>query len=261
MRCADPPRRSLSPGDLGLWSDENQAALAPIVDFCRGHGGARIGIQLQHAGRKGSVTVAWEGQREIPIDRGGWPLHGADAIPYPNRMMPVALDLTMIRELIADYAAAARRADRIGIDLIEIHAAHGYLLHNFLSPLSNQRRDAYGGDREGRMRFVLEVFQAIRDAWPSHKPIGVRLSATDWTNGGWTIEDSVVFARRLKALGCDYVTASSGGTVPRAEDRGRAGLSGAVRGTHSQGGGHPDHGRRADYATGPGGRNSGVGEG
>jgi 2,4-dienoyl-CoA reductase-like NADH-dependent reductase (Old Yellow Enzyme family) len=204
----------LSPGDLGLWSDENEAALAPIVDFCRGHGGARMGIQLQHAGRKGSVTVAWEGQREIPIDKGGWPIHGADAIPYPNRMMPVALDLTMIRDLIADYAAAARRADRIGIDLIEIHAAHGYLLHNFLSPLSNQRQDEYGGDREGRMRFVLEVFKAIRDAWPSHKPIGVRLSATDWATGGWTIEDSVVFAQRLKTLGCDYVTASSGGTVP-----------------------------------------------
>jgi NADPH2 dehydrogenase len=204
----------LSPGDLGLWSDENEAALAPIVDFCRSHGGARIGIQLQHAGRKGSVTVAWEGQREIPADKGGWPIHGADEIPYPNRMMPVALDLAMIRELIADYAAAARRAHRIGIDLIEIHAAHGYLLHNFLSPLSNQRRDAYGGDREGRMRFVLEVFKAIRDAWPSHKPIGVRLSATDWAAGGWTIEDSVVFAQRLKTLGCDYVTASSGGTVP-----------------------------------------------
>src|ERR1700742_3198425 len=204
----------LSPGDLGLWSDENEAALAPIVDFCRGHGGARIGIQLQHAGRKGSVTVAWEGQREIPIDKGGWPIHGADAIPYPNRMVPIALDLTMIRELVADYAAAARRADRIGIDLIEIHAAHGYLLHNFLSPLSNQRQDEYGGDREGRMRFVLEVFEAVRTVWPEHKPIGVRISATDWAEGGWTLEDSVALAKPLKQLACAYVTASSGGAVP-----------------------------------------------
>jgi NADPH2 dehydrogenase len=204
----------LSPGDLGLWCDENEAALAPILDFCRKHGAARIGLQLQHAGRKGSVTLAWEKQREIPIDDGGWPIHSADAIPYPGRATPIALDKAMISSLLASYTAAARRADRLGIDLIEIHSAHGYLLHNFLSPLSNQRRDEYGGNRERRMRFVLEVFEAVRAAWPEHKPIGVRISATDWVEGGWSIEDSIVLAQRLKALGCDYVTASSGGAVP-----------------------------------------------
>jgi NADPH2 dehydrogenase len=204
----------LSPGDLGLWSDENEAALAPVVAFCRKHGAARIGLQLQHAGRKGSVTLAWEKQRQIPHDRGGWPIHSADAIAYPERALPIALDKPMIARLLQSYAAAARRADRLGIDLIEIHSAHGYLLHNFLSPLSNQRRDEYGGDRDGRMRFVLEVFEAVRDAWPEHKPLGVRISATDWVEGGWSIDDSVALAQRLKALGCDYVAASSGGAVP-----------------------------------------------
>jgi NADPH2 dehydrogenase len=204
----------LSPGDLGLWCDENEAALAPVVAFCRRHGAARIGLQLQHAGRKGSVTVAWEKQQEIPKDKGGWAIHSADAIPYPGRTMPIALDKAMIARLLASYAAAARRADHLGIDLLEIHSAHGYLLHNFLSPLSNRRQDEYGGDRERRMRFVLEVFEGIREAWPEHKPIGVRISATDWVEGGWTIDDSVVLARRLKALGCDYITASSGGATP-----------------------------------------------
>ncbi|MBO0763107.1 MAG: NADH:flavin oxidoreductase/NADH oxidase [Hyphomicrobiaceae bacterium] len=204
----------LSPGDLGLWSDENEAALAPIIAFCRKHGAACIGLQLQHAGRKGSVTVAWEKQRHIPRDQGGWPVRSSDGIPYPGLALPTALDRAMIAQLVQSYGAAARRADRLGIDLIEIHSAHGYLLHNFLSPLSNQRQDEYGGDREGRMRFVLEVFQAVRETWPGHKPIGVRISASDWTEGGWTLDDSVALAQRLKALGCDYITASSGGAVP-----------------------------------------------
>jgi 2,4-dienoyl-CoA reductase-like NADH-dependent reductase (Old Yellow Enzyme family) len=120
----------------------------------------------------------------------------------------------MIEGLLASYAAAARRADRLGIELIEIHAAHGYLLHNFLSPLSNQRRDEYGAGAEGRMRFVLAVFEAIRDVWPEAKPLGVRISATDWVEGGWSVDDSVVLAQKLKALGCDYIAASSGGAVP-----------------------------------------------
>jgi 2,4-dienoyl-CoA reductase-like NADH-dependent reductase (Old Yellow Enzyme family) len=205
----------LSPGDLGLYNDANEAALAPIIDFCREHGGAHIGIQFQHAGRKGSVTLAWEGQREIPISSGGWPSRSADTIPYPGRTLsPDKLSKNDITELVADYATAARRADRLGIDLIEIHAAHGYLLHNFLSPLSNQRDDEYGGDRERRMRFVTEVFEAVRAVWPAHKPIGVRISATDWAEGGWMLEDSVALAKHLKQLGCDYVTASSGGAVP-----------------------------------------------
>lgn len=204
----------LSQGDLGLWSDENEAALRPVTDFCQRHGSARIGIQLQHAGRKASVGVAWEGQREIPLRDGGWPIVSADTIPYPGKRVPVALDRDGIRRLYDNFAATARRADRLGIDLLEIHGAHGYLLHNFLSPLSNQRQDEYGGDLDGRMRFVLELFETVRSAWPAQKPMGIRISATDWVTGGWTIEDSVILARRLKALGCDYIAASSGGAVP-----------------------------------------------
>jgi 2,4-dienoyl-CoA reductase-like NADH-dependent reductase (Old Yellow Enzyme family) len=204
----------LSPGDLGLWSDAHAERLAPIIEFCRKHGGARLGIQLQHAGRKGSVTVAWEHQREIPIDAGGWEIRGADAIAYPGRSTPVPFTLDEIAELIAEFASAARRADALGLDVVEIHAAHGYLLHNFLSPLSNQRKDKYGGSLENRMRFVLEVFDAVRSVFPQHKPIGVRISATDWAPGGWDIEDSIALATELKARGCDYVTASSGGSVP-----------------------------------------------
>jgi 2,4-dienoyl-CoA reductase-like NADH-dependent reductase (Old Yellow Enzyme family) len=204
----------LSPGDLGLWCDENEAALEPVIAFCRKHGAARIGLQLQHAGRKGSVTLAWEKQQQIPREKGGWPVHSADTIPYPGRATPTALDKPMIKGLLASYAAAARRADRLGIELIEIHAAHGYLLHNFLSPLSNQRGDEYGAGAEGRMRFVLAVFEAIREVWPESKPLGVRISATDWVDGGWSVDGSVVLARKLKALGCDYITASSGGAVP-----------------------------------------------
>lgn len=207
----------LSRHDLGLWSDANEAALKPVVEFCRAHGHAKLGIQLQHAGRKGSVTVAWEGQKEISPDAGGWPMQGADTIPYPERSAPMRLDRTQIADTIADFARAAQRADRLGFDLVELHGAHGYLLHNFLSPLSNRRDDEYGGSPENRMRFVLELFEAVRSVWPEHKPLGIRLSATDWAQGGWTLEDTIVLAARLKGLGCDYVTASSGGTVPEQE--------------------------------------------
>jgi 2,4-dienoyl-CoA reductase-like NADH-dependent reductase (Old Yellow Enzyme family) len=204
----------LSPHDLGLWSDQTEAALAPVVAFCRQHSDVRLGIQLQHAGRKGSVTVAWDGQREIAPEAGGWTMRGADAIAYPGRSVPIRLGREEIAATIADFVAAARRADRLGFDLLELHGAHGYLLHNFLSPLSNRRDDEYGGSPENRMRFVLELFRAVRAAWPAEKPLGIRLSATDWAEGGWTPDDTVTLARCLAALGCDYVTASSGGTVP-----------------------------------------------
>jgi len=203
----------LSPRDPGLWSDANEAALKPILEFCREHGGARLGLQLFHSGRKGSVTVAWERQQVIPVERGGWIPRAPSAIAYPGRTTPKPLDLEEMRQLVADFVAATRRCDRLGIELLELHSAHGYLLHNFLSPLTNHRMDAYGGTREGRMRFPLEVFSAVREAWPRHKPLGVRISAVDWAEGGWTIEDSVAYAAALKALGCDYITASSGGAV------------------------------------------------
>ena len=207
------PDGRLSPHDPGLWSDANEAALKPILEFCREHGGARLGLQLFHSGRKGSVTVAWERQQAIPVERGGWIPRAASAIPYPNRTIPKVLDFAEMRQLADDYVAVTRRSDRLGIELLELHSAHGYLLHNFLSPLTNRRADAYGGSLENRMRFPLEIFKAVRDAWPEHKPFGARISAVDWADGGWTIEDSVAYAKALKALGCDYITASSGGAV------------------------------------------------
>lgn len=208
------PHARLSPQDMGLWSDANAAALEPAVSFCRKFGGAKLGLQLWHAGRKGSVTVAWEGQKAIPIDKGGWAPSGASAVPYPGRNTPIALDADGIRRAIDDHVNAAKRADALGLDLLEIHGAHGYLIHNFLSPTTNERTDAYGGSLENRMRFGLEVFRAVRDVWPERKPLGVRISTTDWVDGGWEVEDSIEFVGRLKALGCDYVTASSGGAVP-----------------------------------------------
>jgi NADPH2 dehydrogenase len=204
----------LSPGDLGLWSAAHEDALRPIIEFCRKHGSAHIGMQLQHAGRKGSVSVAWEGQKDIPVGAGGWEISAADDIAYPGRPKPRKLNGARIDELLQSYADAARRADNLGIDLLEIHAAHGYLLHNFLSPLSNQRSDEYGSSSDGRMKFVLSVFEAVRNVWPERKALGVRISATDWAEGGWNIDDSVELAVKLKSLGCDYITASSGGAVP-----------------------------------------------
>ncbi|MGE0749157.1 MAG: NADH:flavin oxidoreductase/NADH oxidase [Variibacter sp.] len=208
------PNARLSPHDCGLWSDANAAALEPAVKFCHKFGGAKLGLQLWHAGRKGSVTVAWEGQKPIPVDKGGWQPAGASAIPYPGRNTPIALDAEGIRSAIQDHVDAAKRADALGIDLLEVHGAHGYLIHNFLSPTTNKRTDAYGGSLENRMRFGLEVFKAVRDVWPERKPLGIRISTTDWVDGGWEVEDSIAFVHKLKALGCDYVTASSGGSVP-----------------------------------------------
>ena len=207
------PDARLSPGCAGLWSDAAEAAWRPVLDFCREHGGARIGMQLMHAGRKASAEVAWVGQGPIPPERGGWVPSAASPLAYPNRNTPKALDESEIAQVVADFVATAKRADRLGIDLIEIHSAHGYLLHNFLSPLTNVRHDRYGGSLENRMRFPLEVFKAVREVWPERKPLGVRISAVDWVEGGWAIEDSIAYAKALQALGCDYITASSGGAV------------------------------------------------
>lgn len=208
------PHGRCSPLDLGIWSDRQAAALEPVLAFCRRHGGARLGMQINHSGRKGSTTSAWEGQRYLPEEKGGWPVCGAWADPYPGRGVPTVLDRSGIAGIVADFAAAARRIDALGVDLLELHAAHGYLIHNFLSPLTNQRDDEYGGSRSGRLRFALEAFSAVRAAWPECKPLGVRLSATDWADGGWDIEDSVALAAALRERGCDYICASSGGAVP-----------------------------------------------
>lgn len=196
---------------LGIWSDEQVTALAQSVSFCRRHGAAKLGIQLAHSGRKGSVTVPWERQRALASDEGGWSIASASELAYPGRAIPRALDADGLKRVREAFAAAARRAAEVEFDLIELHCAHGYLLNSFLSPLANARADAYGGSLENRMRYPLEVFEAVRAAWPERRPMGVRISATDWTDGGWSVEDSVAFAKALKARGCDYVCASSGG--------------------------------------------------
>ncbi len=208
------PNGRISHHDMGMWSDRHAQALEPVIAFCRRYGGAKLGMQLYHAGRKGSVSVAWEGQRPIPPEQGGWTIYSPSAIAYPGRATPQALDETGIRDVVRAFADAARRADRLGLDLIELHGAHGYLMHSYLSPFANQRTDAYGGSRENRMRFVLEVFDAVRAVWPERKPLGMRISATDWAEGGWDIEDSVALATELRGRGCDFITASSGGAIP-----------------------------------------------
>ena len=207
------PAGRISNRDLGVWSDDQIEPMKRIIKFCREHGRTRLGMQLAHGGRKGSVTTAWEGQKPVSVQDGGWQLWSASDSAHPGRAAPKALDKSGIQRVVQAFADGARRADKMGFDVVEIHAAHGYLIHSFLSPFGNQRQDEYGGDIEGRMRFLLEIFQAVRRAWPEGKPIGVRISATDWAPGGWNVEDSVVLASRLKELGCDYVTASSGGVT------------------------------------------------
>ncbi len=206
----------ITPGCAGLYSDENEQALARIVRFFRDHGSARIGIQLAHAGRKGSTEVPWAGGAPLAADAPrAWQTVSACALPYgPGWPTPHALDEAGLRRIVRAFAASAERAARLGFDLLEIHSAHGYLLHQFLSPLSNRRQDAYGGTPENRMRLALEVFEAVRAVWPEQKPLGVRFSATDWIEGGWDLADAVAYAQALKARGCDFVDVSSGGLAP-----------------------------------------------
>jgi len=206
------PRGRISPYCLGLYNDATEHALARVVNFCKDYGDAPIGIQLAHAGRKASVLPPWEGRKPVSINEGGWQPVGPSAIST-GAVTPLPLRTAEVDELIAKFAEAARRADRCGFDAIEIHAAHGYLLHQFLSPLANQREDRYGGSLENRMRFPLAVYRAMRDVWPADKPLGVRVSATDWVEGGWNLEQTLAFANELKALGCDWIDVSSGGLV------------------------------------------------
>jgi len=208
------PTARNTPVDLGLWGEKQAEALNPAIRFCRRNSDAKIGIQLWHAGRKGSVRPAWERNKPIPKDEGGWDVCGPSDLPYPRRWTPKAMTAEHIAGTIMDFVAAAKRADELGLDFLEVHGAHGYLLHNFLSPLVNKRTDKYGGDLGGRMRFVLELAKAVRDVWPQHKPLGIRLSCTDWVSGGWTIDDTIVLAKEIEKLGYDYITASSGGSVP-----------------------------------------------
>ena len=201
---------------LGLYSDENERALGRVVDFCRKHGVVKLGIQLAHAGRKGSAHTPFEGGKPLGEEEKPWITVAPSARPFgPGWHVPRALTGEGMREVKQQFVDAANRAARIGFDVIELHAAHGYLIHEFLSPISNQREDEYGGSLENRMRFPLEVFDAVRAVWPHERPLGARVSATDWIDGGWTPEETVVFARAMKARGCDFLDVSSGALDPR----------------------------------------------
>lgn len=210
------PEGRISPADLGLWSDTTEQALGHVLGAVREHSSIPIAVQLAHAGRKASVRPPWLGGKQIPSNAGGWITVAPSAIPFfPEDEPPKALDKAGLQRIRDAFAATARRAGRLGVDAVELHAAHGYLIHQFLSPLSNRRDDEYGGSLENRMRFPLDVFDAVRAAFPADKPVGVRVSATDWVEGGWDLEQTVSFAHELKRKGCGFIDVSSGGLSPQ----------------------------------------------
>ncbi len=208
-------RGRISPGDQGIWKDEHVAFLSRIAGFLREQGAA-AGIQLAHAGRKASTRVPWEGGKSIPVAEGGWQTVAPSPIPFhEGDPAPQALSKSEISDVVEAFVQGTRRALRAGFQVVEIHGAHGYLIHEFLSPLCNQRTDNYGGSFENRIRLALEVTQAVRSVWPEDLPLFLRISATDWAEGGWDIGDSVELARRVRDLGVDLVDCSSGGAVLR----------------------------------------------
>ncbi|MBR1213547.1 NADH:flavin oxidoreductase/NADH oxidase [Bradyrhizobium sp. JYMT SZCCT0180] len=205
----------ITPGCLGLYNDANEAALKPILASVRKRSKAAVMIQLAHAGRKASSHTPWDGGQLIPVSEGGWQVEGPSAIAHKaSETPPKAFDAAGLARVRDAFVAAAKRAERLGIDAIEVHSAHGYLLHQFLSPISNQRTDQYGGSLENRMRFPLEVFDAVRAAFPHDKPVGLRLSSTDWVEGGWDLAQTIEYAKALKQRGVDWIDASSGGVSP-----------------------------------------------
>jgi 2,4-dienoyl-CoA reductase-like NADH-dependent reductase (Old Yellow Enzyme family) len=215
--AVEPPGR-ISHGCLGLYSDANEAALARVVGFCRRAGSAAaLGIQLAHAGRKGSAKLPWEGGGPLPPEADAWTTAAPSAIPFDNRWpAPQELDGAGLERIRDAHVAAARRAERLGFDLVELLAAHGFLLHSFLSPITNRRTDSYGGSLANRMRYPLEVAAAIREVWPRHKALGMRITGTDWVNGGITPDEAGICAGKLRDIGFDYVCVSSGGISPAA---------------------------------------------
>ncbi len=216
MTCPSPDSR-ITPGCAGLWTDEQQRAYARIVRFIHGHSPAKVALQLGHAGRKGSVKKPWEagGSDNAPLDAGSWPLLAPSPLPYlPHNQTPRALDRAGMDRVREDFVAAAQRGAEAGFDWLELHCAHGYLLSTFLSPLTNQRTDAWGGSVENRLRYPLEVFDALRAVWPDERPMSVRLSAVDWVEGGTTVEDAVAMARAFHAHGADLIDVSSGQVHP-----------------------------------------------
>jgi 2,4-dienoyl-CoA reductase-like NADH-dependent reductase (Old Yellow Enzyme family) len=206
------PEGRITPGDLGLWSDETEAALKAVLDPIREYSKVAVTLQLGHAGRKASSHTPWDGGQLIPVSEGGWtPLAPSALVQKMGEALPAMLDAAGLDRLRVAFAAATKRAVRLGVDGIEVHGAHGYLLHQFFSPLSNHRTDAYGGSFENRIRFPLEIFDIVRATFPADKPIGMKISASDWAEGGASLDDTIAFAEVLRARGADWVTVSSGG--------------------------------------------------
>lgn len=207
------PEGRISPGDLGIWDDKHTDAFAGITRFIDDNGSV-AGIQLAHAGRKASCSLPPAGGKQLPLTEGGWNTVAPSEIPFlDGERKPVALDTDGLRKVVEDFRTAAIRSLKAGFRVIEIHSAHGYLLHEFLSPLSNRRTDKYGGSFENRIRLLMEVTAAVRSVWPEENPLFVRISASDWKEGGWTIEESTELARHLRKAGVDLIDCSSGGNV------------------------------------------------
>ncbi len=209
------PEGRISPGDLGLWNDGQAEALLPIVAFIRSQG-AVPGIQIAHAGRKASTAAPFLGGQFLPPEAGGWQAVAPSAVAFGGYAPPAELDPDGMAKIREDFTRAAIRAASSGFEFLEIHMAHGYLLHSFLSPLSNRRTDSYGGPLSHRMRFPLEVVDSVRKVWPEERPLGVRISAVDWVDGGWDLPSSIALSQELAARGVDLVDCSSGGIVPDA---------------------------------------------
>ena len=210
------PAGRISHQCLGLYSDDNEQALNRVLTFSREYGVSALGIQLAHAGRKASTHPPLDGGKPLAEHENPWQTVAPSALPYaPDWHTPQALDRAGLNQVKAEFVACAERAARLGFELAELHGGHGYLLHQFLSPLSNQRDDEYGGSTANRCRFVLEVFEAVRTVWPQDKPCGIRVSASDWVDGGWTLAETVQLGHELKALGCDFMDVTSGGLDPR----------------------------------------------
>jgi anthraniloyl-CoA monooxygenase len=214
MTCPSPEAR-ISPGDTGLWNEAQRDAFKRIVDFCHANSKAKLCMQLGHSGRKGSTQLGWE-RMDHPLESGNWPVVSASPLPYYEGISQVPREISReeMRKTVADFVRSTDYAEQAGFDMLEIHMAHGYLLASFISPLTNQRKDEYGGPIENRMRFPLEVFRACRKAWPERKPMSARISASDWAPGGLSGEDLIALTRMLKEAGCDLVDCSSGQTVP-----------------------------------------------
>jgi 2,4-dienoyl-CoA reductase-like NADH-dependent reductase (Old Yellow Enzyme family) len=208
------PEGRISPEDLGIWKEEHLSKLKQITTFIKQRGSI-AGIQLAHAGRKASSASPWNGSRQIAVADGGWQTVAPSALPFhPSEQAPEALSEAGIQQVIDDFRSAALRSVAAGYEVVELHGAHGYLIHQFLSPLSNQRTDAYGGSFDNRIRLLLEIVTAVQTVWPAELPLFVRISATDYADGGWTLEDSVKLSSILQQKGVDLIDCSSGGIIP-----------------------------------------------